>query len=139
MFTGVWLEQQQPGFLRLIGASSEVEANHLSSLTALFLDPDTGINEKGGKQHVSFDRLALEASRYALVFSFDQSFSRKAKPLEIMRSKLAALQDRGCHAMYYNSHARFLFVTTRKPPLHELRAHLISLGLPQERLLESGT
>ena len=39
MFTGVWLEQQQPGFLRLIGASSEVEANHLSSLTALFLDP----------------------------------------------------------------------------------------------------
>ncbi|MGA2220985.1 MAG: hypothetical protein ABSH21_04250 [Verrucomicrobiia bacterium] len=103
------------------------------------LGPDTGINEKGGKQHVSFGRIALEASRYALVFSFDQSFSRKAKPLEIMRSKLAALQDRGCHAMYYNSHARFLFVTTRKPPLHELRAHLISLGLPQERLLESGT
>jgi len=43
------------------------------------------------------------------------------------------------HAMYYDSHARFLFAATAKHPLHELRTHLVSLGLPVSRLLEGGT
>jgi hypothetical protein len=56
-----------------------------------------------------------------------------------MREKLAALQVQGCYAMYYDSHARFLFVATERHPLDELHVHLVSLGLPASRLLTSGT
>ena len=41
--------------------------------------------------------------------------------------------------MCYDSHARFLFIATQKQALDELRAHLVSLGMPAKRLLESGT
>lgn len=90
-----------------------------------------------GKQHVSFDRVVREATTHELVFSFDQSFSRQAKPRDVMQAKLAAVSSRGGRAMYYDSHARFLFVSLKEHPLQELREHLVSLGLPAERLLES--
>ena len=137
MFTGDWNGREQD-FFRLICAQPEVPANE-SRHTALFIDPDTGVRENGGKQHVSFERLLKEASSNALVFSFDQSFSRQAEPDKVMLDKLAVIKAEGCHGMYYNSHARFLFVSSQQVRLHELRDHLISLGLPSERLLGSGT
>jgi hypothetical protein len=138
MFTGAW-DEERLQFFRLIGVDPAGNAAVRAGRTALFLDPDTGVNHKGGKQHVSFDRLALEATRYTVVFSFDQSFSRQASPLELMRGKLSALKKRGCHALYYDSHARFLFAASREETLVELERHLVALGLPTSRLLGTGT
>jgi hypothetical protein len=137
MLTGSW-DGTENEFYRLVGVKPEAKRQPNSARSALFLDPDTGIKESSGSQHVSFDRLTQEASKYEIVFAFDQSFSRQTKPETIMCEKLAALQARGCHAMYYNSHARFLFVARERAPLHELRTHLVSLGLPLSRLRESG-
>jgi hypothetical protein len=39
--------------------------------------------------------------------------------------------------MYYDSHARFLFISKQGKILRELRAHFVALGLPAERFLES--
>ena len=137
MFTGDWNGREQ-AFFRLICAQPELSTNE-SRHTALFIDPDTGVRENGGKQYVSFDRLLREASSNALVFSFDQSFSRQAEPDKVMVRKLATIKAQGRHGMYYNSHARFLFVSSQQVRLRELRDHLVSLGLPSERLLDSGT
>ena len=52
-----------------------------------------------------------------------------------MKNKIAELRKRECYAMYYDSHARFLFASLKQQPLRELRAHLLALGLPSERLL----
>lgn len=137
MLTGTWNDQEQD-FYRLIGAIQKKSLVHDPDQTALFLDPDTGINDRGGKQHVSFDRLVHEASSYALVFSFDQSFSRQENPVAVMQDKLEAIEARGCHGMYYDSHAHFLFASSQKQRLHELRAHIVALGLPNTRLIERG-
>lgn len=133
MFTGMWKGRERE-FFGLIGVAMDATVPPNAIRTALFVDPDTGVKHKSSTQHVSFDRLAQEASSHALVFSFDQSFSRRAKPIEVMKGKLSALKDRGCHAMYYDSHARFLFVSKHEKPLRELRTHLVSLGLPTKRL-----
>ena len=134
MFTGAWSANEQE-FYRLIGAEPIAGERTTSTRAALFLDPDTGINEKGGGKHASFDRLAQEAASYELVFAFDQSFSRQCKPEKVMREKLSALRSRGCHGMFYDSHARFVFVATERHALHELQLQLLSLGLPASRLL----
>ena len=140
MLTGAWNGIQHE-FYRFVGVNPEASKQIQASSTrhALFLDPDTGVRERGGTRHVSYDRLVQEASNFELVFSFDQSFSRQANPESLMREKLAAIHQRGCHAMYYDSHARFLFAASQKASLHQLRGHLVSLGLPASRLLENGT
>ena len=137
MLTGAWSTNEQE-FYRLIGAEPIAGEGTISTRAALFLDPDTGINAKGGRQHASFDRLAREATSYELVFAFDQSFSRQSKPEIVMREKLSALRSRGCHGMYYDSHARFVFVAKERHVLHELQRQLLSLGLPASRLLTVG-
>jgi hypothetical protein len=137
MLTGEWGGNERE-FYRLVGVEPHTSLPESSTQTALFLDPDTGISRKDGPRHVSFGRIAQEAQRHALIFSFDQSFSRQAKPEAIMREKLMALEALGCYGMYYNSHARFLFASAQRQRLHELRMHLLSLGLPAFRLLETG-
>jgi hypothetical protein len=139
MLTGAWKDHQEKDFYRFIGAGQNKDSKHDMGRTALFLDPDTGINERGGKQHVSFKRLIDETSSYTLVFSFDQSFSRQAKPTSVMQNKLKVLEARHCYGMYYNSHARFLFASSHKEHLHEFRTHLVGLGLPENRFIEGGT
>jgi hypothetical protein len=134
MFTGEWRESKHQ-FFCLIGARPLDETSPKTTRRALFFDPDTGVDNKGSARHVSTERLARETSNHELVFSFDQSFSRQLKQREVMTSKLAALNERGCHGMYYDSHARFLFVSRRAQLLDELHAHLVSLGLPATRLL----
>jgi hypothetical protein len=101
----------------------------------LLIDPDTGINDRGSGQHATFDRLGRELSNHSIVFAFDQSFSRNALPVEQMRRKLESLEARGCHALYYDSHARFLFISRTAALLRGFEEHLIALGLPQSRLV----
>ena len=136
MLTGTWNANERD-FYRLIGAEPANREKPILKPAALFLDPDTGVNPKGGKQHASFERLARECANYSLVFAFDQSFSRQAKAKDVMLEKLSALQARGCHGMYYDSHARFVFVTKERSVLHELHLQLRSLGLPESRLLRA--
>ena len=134
MFTGKWHDQEEQ-FFSFIGAPGRKPGNN-GTRSALFLDPDTGINAKGGKAHTSFAKLAQEAGSYAIVFAFDQSFSRQMKPTDIMQEKIRQMQALNCDAMYYDSHARFLFVSKRQGMLQELKAHLHSIGLPTSRLVE---
>ncbi len=137
MLTGSWHGNEQ-NFYRLVGAVPASGSITPSKRRALLLDPDTGVSAKNTKSHVSFTRLAHEAEASTLVFSFDQSFSRQAPPQIVMRTKLEALQALSCSAMYYDSHARFLFVAKQSHSLRELRLHLLSLGLPESRLLTNG-
>lgn len=134
MFTGEW-NVRSDGFFRLIGARPREGAASKSASSALFFDPDTGVNGKGGRRHVSFDTLATAASTYAIAFSFDQSFSRRLTCAEVMAKKLAEIRQRRCYAMYYSSHAHFIFVSARQAPLIMLRDHLVALGMPLSRLV----
>lgn len=134
MLTGTWSANEK-AFYRLIGAEPVSRGKPIPQRAALFLDPDTGVNNRGGKQHASFDRLVSESQNYRLVFAFDQSFSRQAKATDVIVEKLSTLRALGRHGMYYDSHARFVFVAAERPLLHELQLHLVSLGLPESRLL----
>jgi len=138
MFTGTWNGAERE-FYRLIGAEQHPAQSRNAARTALFLDPDTGVHKKASKKHVSLQQLVDEASRNTIVFSFDQSFSRQSKPAVVMREKLESIRTYGCHGMYYDSHARFLFVASQEQSLHELHAHLLSLGMPLSRLIAIDT
>jgi hypothetical protein len=134
MLTGAWSAQEET-FFRFLGVVRCPPREQLNGMTALFLDPDTGVNEKGGPAHVSYERLAQEADNHALVFSFDQAFSRAGESGSKLKVKLGALNARGCAALYYASHAHFLFVSREHGHLQRLRAHLVGLGLPDSRLV----
>ncbi len=137
MFTGSWSDEERIQFFKLVHASPE--NNRAPSRTALFLDPDTGIHERSSRQHVSYARIADETDRYQLVFSFDQSFSRQEAPAAVVQRKIQAMKALGCSAMYYDSHARFLFASRVDNIIMELREHLMSVGLPGSRLVGAGT
>ena len=135
MFTGQW-RGTESAFFRFIGASAQSE--HFSrQRRALFYDPDTGVSLKSSQKHVSLECVAQAAGTHTLVFAFDQSFSRQHEPGAAMRQKLTALTVHGCNGMYYDSHARFLFVSRSQPVLAELRTHLVSLGMPASRFVNA--
>src|SRR5262245_8467165 len=78
MFTGEW-SGQETAFYRLLGVEQLMSTSApptSSTPTALFLDPDTGINRKGSRSHVSYERVVSEAQKHKIVFAFDQGFSR---------------------------------------------------------------
>lgn len=135
MFTGTW-SGGEAEFYRFVGADRVVTRG---PRTALFFDPDTGVNMKPSNRHLSLKQLAEATQHHELVFSFDQSFSRQLDPISVMQFKLAALRDIGTRGMYYNSHARFLFAASEEAPLIEFRNHLIALGMPECRLVVNGS
>lgn len=134
MFTGEWNGSKQT-FLRFIGASESLDLPERPSRMALFFDPDTGVHHKPGPRHVSLSQLAEGAADHALAFAFDQSFSRQHDSGAAMRQKLLTLQNLACFSMYYDSHARFLFVSKAQETLTELRGHLVPLGIPASRFV----
>lgn len=138
MFTGEWNGNENM-FLRFIGAPLSSVASDPLRRTALFIDPDTGVNRRPSNQHISLMQLKEAASKHELVFSFDQSFSRQHDANVVMTEKLNFLREQGCHAIYYDSHARFLFVANNRLLLDEFRFHLESLGLPKSRFFGGGT
>jgi hypothetical protein len=137
MFTGEW-SGTEGAFLRFIGASKLDEHSRSSHRTALFLDPDTGVHTKSSGKHVSLAQVAECAKKHTLAFAFDQSFSRQLDPRDAMRQKLLSIRNLGPYAMYYDSHARFLFVAAELLTLDELQEHLVSLGLPSSRFVAHG-
>ena len=136
MFTDVWATPAT--YYQLIGALDRQVGSNLAIKAALLLDPDTGIREKPSKQHVSFQRIADATRRYRLVCSFDQSFARGKDVSQAIQTKLKIFHDLGLVAMYYDSHARFLFASREQPLVDELRQHLRGVGIPTSRLLLNG-
>jgi hypothetical protein len=136
LLTGDW-SGQETTFDRFLGAEPFSGGLPPSAPTALFLDPDTGVNEKGSSSHVSFERLVSEAKNYAVVFAFDQAFSRAGESGPKLHSKLNRLTELGCAALYYSSHAHFLFVSEERDQLHRLRGELLSRGIPASRFVEA--
>lgn len=138
MLTGEWLGAEAQ-FFKLVGATPSSRRSSPAQETALLVDPDTGVHSKAGGRHVSIHQLVALAKQHALVFAFDQSFSRQAKYADAMLAKLASIQELGAHAMYYNSHARFVFVAETPEPLAALREHLMRIGLPSHRLVAASS
>ncbi len=136
MFTGDWMGREQD-FHRLLGLLSNRPPKDKTLKHCLFLDPDTGLNERGGRQHASLARIAGEAQVNELVFAFDQSFSRQASPLEVMKQKINFLAQQGVHSVYYDSHARFLFAAQRATTLRRLIEHWVRVGMPRSRFISS--
>jgi hypothetical protein len=135
MLSGESDETEESAFYRFIGSKPWMEGSPVAIPGALFLDPDTGVRSKDGEKHVSFKRIAEETKKFQLVFAFDQSFSRQAETKKVISEKIAELGKLDCCAMYYNSHARFLFASADRQRLCGLRDHLIELGLPAGRLI----
>lgn len=136
MFTGEW-SGQETAFYRFLGVERLTSAPTSSTPTALFLDPDTGVNRKGSRSHVSYKRVVNEAQKHKIVFAFDQGFSRGTAPEPQIREKIEALAALGCSAIYYDSHARFLFVSRERSELKKLRSELVGQGLPSSRFIEA--
>jgi hypothetical protein len=136
LFTGDW-SGQETAFNRFLGVEPFAGAKAASTPTALFLAPDTGVNEKGSLSHVSYERLVEEAKKHSLVFVFDQAFSRAGDAGPKLQAKLNKLSNLGCAALYYASHAHFLFVSREPQRLHRLCYELLALGLPASRLVEA--
>jgi hypothetical protein len=134
LFTGDW-HGAEDSFYRLVNAVPIIRDQSRENPRALFLDPDTGVNKNGGKKHVPFSRIIDEAKNFEIVFSYDQSFSRSGNSATIMRKKVAEINALGCYAMYYDSHACFLFASVVEKPVCELHTHLLTLGLPENRLI----
>jgi len=136
MFTGEW-SGQETAFYRFLGVERLTSTPTSSVPTALFLDPDTGVNRKGSRSHVSYERVVTEAQKHNIVFAFDQGFSRGMAPAPQIREKIAIIAALGCSAIYYDSHARFVFVSRGRSELQRLRSELVSQGLPSSRFTEA--
>jgi hypothetical protein len=138
MFTGEWAGQETI-FYRFLGVEPCSPTATPCTSKVLFLDPDTGVNKKGGLWHVSYERVVSEAKKHEIVFVFDQGFSRGRAPKPQMQEKLAAIASLGGSSFYYDSHARFLFVSRERASLEKLRSELLSQGLPSSRFVEVAT
>ncbi len=132
---GDWGDEEEL-FLKFLNVERVGGAiDEYAETTALFIDPDTGVSEKSGAAHASYSELGAACSRHALVFAFDQSFSRGGDKLSKMHEKMKSMNNVGCHAMYYSSHAAFLFVSRDSARLHALKLALLESGLPEGRLV----
>lgn len=138
MYTAAMNEHEHT-FYSFIGARHVSEFIPNPKPSALFIDPDTGINEIGGKRHVSFATIAAKATVHDVVFAFDQSFSRNVMAKESMKQKIKVMNARGCSAFFYDSHARFIFVARDGCRLVEIKKYLSDVGLPSSRIIENGT
>lgn len=136
LFTGTWSGQEKT-FYRFLGVETLKGVLPIVAPAALFLDPDTGLNEKRSQRHVSFNRLVTEIKKYSLVFVFDQSISRNRDKRSILEEKLEDLGKLGCPAFYYSSHANFVFASNEAERLQRLQEKLLSLGLPGFRLISN--
>lgn len=134
MLTGDWSGAVDQFYL-LLGIESNSPHSLAVGRNALFVDPDTGISSKASSRHVTYEQLATQAGTYDLVFAFDQAFSRREKPAEGIRRKIALLNELGRSAMFYDSHARFLFLARQDAVLVELKKHCCELGVPQGRFV----
>jgi hypothetical protein len=63
MFTGAWTDEAKKQYSSLVRPSPGGRRGSVQTRCVLFLDPDTGVRERNGMRHVSFNRLA-DLGRY---------------------------------------------------------------------------
>lgn len=104
-------------------------------------DPDTGIrlpggtNQNEGRKHIRLNTIMDQLRRGAkCVITFDQSFNRNNVSSFERQIKMQELIRNGFHCFYYVSHAPFLFAFPDPDSCQQLRAILVSAGIPEERL-----
>jgi len=136
MLTESWgSKQDEINYYKLLNAFpiSHLDSECISK--ALLIDPDTGVKDGNSKHHVSFQQISEMLGLFDILISFDQSFSRGVDHQNQIQNKLAELEKFGCHGMFYDSHARFLFASKNVVLLNELESRLIENGLPNRRLI----
>src|SRR5574341_1178207 len=124
MFTGDWTRKQRASYFRFLGARAH-GASVSKSPAALLLDPDIGLRAAPGQGHTTFTSIASRCDQFALVFVFDQSFSRGPKGLEAMTAKLTSLRGLRIRGVYYDSRARFLMCSRSSARVMRFRKALI--------------
>ncbi len=106
-----------------------------NTMSALFLDPDTGIGSVPSPKHTTISSMVGQLETHEIVYSFDQSFSRGSDPAAQMNVKLATVSEQGAFGFYFDSHARFLFCSADEVRLKKLGDHLRHKGIPSQRLI----
>jgi len=123
-------------YYKLIKANPILPKGIIPPGCCLFLDPDTGISERKSKSHVTFSEIKENCSLgYDLIVVFDQSFSRSSKKNEMIINKLNKLRTLGISGFYYDSHANFLFATSKPEILKNIKNKLREIGIPLERIV----
>jgi hypothetical protein len=117
---------------------------HLHHPHSLLNDPDTGIpsprsaRQRTSRTHAPLQFITEQLGRPAVrcVITFDQSHHRLAgaPPAEQRAEKLSWLHDRGHAALYFVSHAPFLFACSSASDLAEVESLLLGAGIPECRL-----
>jgi hypothetical protein len=106
-------------------------------------DPDIGIrlpgedNQAESRQHITLPTIdrQLRAETARVVITFDQSDYRHSglKLDGQRRAKMRWLADGGVFALYYVSHAPFLFACSDANTRQQLQQRLLAFGLPNNR------
>ena len=107
-------------------------------------DPDTGIrlpgqgNQAESRKHIALRTIhgQLKPNAASLVVTFDQSDYRQSglKLAEQRETKLRCLAEAGVSALYYVSHAPFMFACVDANLREQLRQRLLTVGIPNSRL-----
>ena len=128
-------------FTRLTGI--RVLITQISGQYSILNDPDTGIrlpseaNQEEGRKHITIATIAKQLREQGprCVVTFDQSNYRHLalKPAEQRQAKLRSLRENGFVGFYYVSHAPFLFAFNSIESLQEVKARLVSAGIPANR------
>ncbi len=141
MFTDNWNGFEEK-FYALIGAFPLKSFSAVTGKTALFLDPDTGVNSKSSKKHIAIEKhITIEKmvgclKEHDIVFSFDQAFSRDTTVRnKKISEKLCLLKKIGARGFYYKSHACFLFSAKTDEILTNLKNQFLIIGLPENRFV----
>lgn len=125
-------------YYKLIRANPNMPTGRIPSGSCLFLDPDTGISERKSKSHVTFSEIEGKCSLgYDLIIVFDQSFSRSKNKNELIINKLNKLKALGISGFYYDSHANFLFASSKPGILKNIKNKLREIGIPTTRLISN--
>lgn len=131
MFTGDW-KGLEDSFYSFIDALP-YPTGEIPGPSAVLLDPDTGIGKTKTERHMTVRDVADEATKFSIVFCFDQSFSR-GQPQEQMEYRLRLLRTEKVYGFYYNSHAKFLFAGRDGKMMGKVELALAKSGLPKNRL-----
>ena len=108
---------------------------YTNSMSALFLDPDTGIGRSTSPKHTTIQTIGSHLQNHEIVFAFDQSFSRGPDARPQIQEKLSALRALNATGVYFDSHARFLFASFERARLEALQDYLGKVGLPKNRFV----
>lgn len=117
-----------------------------SSITHVFVDPDTGIRLKSGGGEAATHYVFAEelgdlcmANPGRLLLVFDQSIPRGTDELreKCILEKLTSLRMSGLHCFAYNSHACFVILSRTEEICRNAYDLLLAAHLPQARLLKA--